>query len=502
MKKPNILLITCDQMRADAMGCCNHPVVKTPNLDALAASGVTFTNAFTPYPVCEPARASITTGYYPHKCLTFNPASGGEEINKDTPVLGAELNKRGYSTYAMGKLHYHPYSPPGEPKVTHGIETVEFAESGRWANLYDGAAGLEDYLDYLETVGWGGYSRAHAIGNNDIFPSVSPLPQEHYVDSWVASRAIAHMQQHVDDTPDKPFFMWASFPKPHSPYDPPRPYDAMYDPRDIPPPIGTIEDIRERELHEVRQKYFDYHWDTVSDAAKQVILAHYYGLISFQDKQVGRMLEFLESAGIRDNTVVIFTSDHGDMMGDFGLYFKTLMYRASVNVPFIVSYPKEWPTNAVSDELVGLQDIFPTILAFTGEPRQEKTPDSIDLTPLINGKAKGRKSYVAYFSTKESTGATRAMITDKQYKYIYNACGSVEELYDMTNDPHELNNLAPLRKHAKRLTKMRDQLLKWCLDNNHSQMLEDGHFICPGIWGWYMRGADTKKHGMFGRRKY
>jgi len=499
-KKPNILLIMCDQMRPDAMGCAGNHVIQTPNLDTLAATGVNFANAYTPYPVCEPARASITTGMYPHKCLAFNEESGGEEIGKEFPVLGTELSNLGYSTYAMGKLHYHPYTPPGRPKVTHGIQTVEFAESGRWANMYNGAAGLEDYLDYLHTVGWGGYSRPLAIGNNDIFPAVSPLPQEHYVDSWVAGRSIAHMQQHLEDTPDKPFFMWASFPKPHSPYDPPRPYDAMYDPRGIPAPTGTIDDIQSRGLDDAFAKYYKYHWDTVSDAAKQVILAHYYGLISFQDKQVGRMLEFLESAGIRDNTVVIFTSDHGDMMGDFGLYFKTLMYRASVNVPFIVSYPNAWPANVVSDELVGLQDIFPTLLAFAG--KQQKDTDGLDLTPIINGGEKGRDTYVAYFCTGENPDGMRIMIANKEHKYIYNVCGGVEELYDMKNDVQELHNLADIPEHAAKSNEMRTRLQKWCADNNHHDMLDGGklkYVPRPDMTGCVPQKA---LNGLFGRRKY
>jgi len=496
MKKPNILLITCDQMRADAMGCSGNKIVKTPNLDALAASGINFANAFTPYPVCEPARASITTGMYPHKCLAFNHKSGGEEIT-DFPVLGTELTKLGYSTYAMGKLHYHPYTAPGQPKVTHGIQHVEFAESGRWVNLYDGAAGLEDYLDYLQTVGWGGYSRAHAIGNNDIFPAVSPLPEEHCVDSWVAGRAVSYMQQHLDDTPDKPFFMWASFPKPHSPYDPPRPYDAMYDPRSIPAPIGTIEDIRARGLDEDYARYFKYQWDTVSDAAKQVILAHYYGLISFQDKQVGRMLDFLQQAGVRDNTIVIFTADHGDMMGDFGLYFKTVMYRGSINIPFIISYPNGLPANIVSDELVGLQDIFPTLLAFAG--KADFDTDGQNLAPIIKGEQPGRESYVAYFCTDEYPQSGRAMFNTKEYKYIYNVSGGVEELYDMKNDPYEQSNLATKPEYAALLWEKRSELHRWCVENNHSQMLDGSGFkTLPKPDAASLKPIQN----MFGRRRF
>ena len=297
VRRPNVLVLMCDQMRADALGCNGNPVIRTPNLDYLARTGVNFPMAYTPNPICVPARACMTTGSYPHKCTGVKSNSG--TILPGFPLMGEEFSRRGYATYGMGKLHFLPYLGPGE-RTTYGIEVTEITESGRLVSQYNGAAELEDYIDYLKTVGWEGYSRGSGLGNNDIFATASPLPKEHYVDGWVTDRSIFYLKKHLDERPEQPFFMFTSYPKPHSPYDPPRPYDIMYDPRDMPRPAGGIEDIRSRGLDLFYERHFAYDWCTLSDAAKQVIKAHYYGLISYQDEQIGRILTFLRSKGILD----------------------------------------------------------------------------------------------------------------------------------------------------------------------------------------------------------
>lgn len=239
MPSPNILFITCDQMRWDCMACAGNPVIRTPNLDALAACGTRFCNAFTPDPICVPARASIMTGNYPQVCTGTKENRGG--IRADQPLLTATLKSAGYKTYALGKLHFLPYAAPGQPRTTHGFDHVEWTESGRILKEHDPRGqlrGVEDYFDYLNDQGWHGYARAHGIGNNDVRPCPSPLPAEHYVDAWIADRSIAAMDRHRAEHGEAPFFLWMSSPKPHSPYDPPRPYDNLYDPRDIPRPFG------------------------------------------------------------------------------------------------------------------------------------------------------------------------------------------------------------------------------------------------------------------------
>ncbi len=497
MNKPNILFIMCDQMRYDAIGCNGNDIIHTPNLNRLAQSGVNFSNCYTPNPICVPARATITTGFYPHKCTGVK--KNGGSIKEGYPLLGEELNRRGYETYAMGKLHYLPYDSKKENRTTYGIKNVELAESGRMLAKFDPEhkqRGIEDYHDYLHTVGWGGYSRGDAIGNNDIFPSSTPVPEEYFVDTWVADRAIYHMEKHASEKPETPFFMWASFPKPHSPYNPPHPYDKMYDPRDMPPPVGDISDVIERGVDNSYLEYWDFMWDKLSPETKKVIKAHYYGLITLQDKQIGRLLDFLEEKGLRENTIIIYTADHGDMMGDFGLYFKRVFYNGSVRIPLMISYPPKIKGGSVSDELVGLQDLLPTILSLTGEPLGQRV-DGGDLTGTVLEGKPVRDYYIAQCGDSPDQ---QYMVADREWKYIYHEYGGVEELYNLKNDPSELNNLSGSKETetAGRLEKMRSYLTEWCIENKDSMMIENGK----------LKSLEKKKLDLpkrvdpFGRRYY
>ena len=237
--RPNILLIMADQLRADALGCYGNAVCRTANLDALAAGGVLFERCHTPDPICVPARATIVTGNYPHVCTGVKDNSG--RVGDDQTKMAGHFAACGYETYACGKLHFVPYAPPGEPRRLYGFQHCDLTESGRLVNQFDprGARrGLEDYIDYLADVGWAGYSRAHGSGNNDVRPCPSPLPAEHHVDHWVADCTIRRLNEHLARRGDQPFLIFCSFPKPHSPYDPPPEFAGLYDPREVPPPRG------------------------------------------------------------------------------------------------------------------------------------------------------------------------------------------------------------------------------------------------------------------------
>lgn len=478
IKKPNILFIMVDQMRYDSLGCNGNAVIKTPNIDRLARMGVNFGNSYTPSPICVPARASLTTGFYPHKCTGIKDNDG--PIKPGFPLIGEELSKRNYKTYTMGKLHYLPYTGSGEKRTTYGIETTELCESGRIVAQYDPECkltGLEDYLDYLKTVGWGGYSRGNGMGNNDVYPATSSIPEEHFVDTWITNRSIYHMEKHLEEYPDKPFFMWTSFPKPHSAYDPPRPYDSMYDPREMPEPAGSIENIKKNGLDLLYNEHKRFMWDKLSVECKKQIKANYYGLISLQDKLIGRMIEFLENRGILNDTLIIYTTDHGDMLGDHGLFFKRVFYNSSVKIPLIISYPKKIPGNQKCQYLVGLQDLLPTICGLTGEQLDVNT-DGIDLSPILqNYKAKPVRQY--YVSQCNDGREQQYMITDGVWKFIYTAYGAVEELYNIDSDPSELDNLIHSKDEeaAKVALCLKEELTGWCLNNEDNQIINGGQLL-------------------------
>lgn len=508
MKKPNVLLITGDHARHDAVAANHDPkasnslgsVIKTPNLDRLANDGVSFANSFTTNPICVPGRASITTGNYPHKA-TGKKGNGGR-IKDDQPILARDFAAAGYATYAVGKLHYVPYSPPGEPRLLHGFQKAELCEEGRIISSFDPLGktkGLEDYHDYLESVGWGGYERAHCIGNNDVHPCASPMPAEHHEESWVANRTIANLSEHLDGGSDKPFLMWMSFTKPHPPYDPPRPYDDMYDPRTMPEPLGGWEndEIMKGRDRELENRRYVYGYDRLSEQAVRVARAYYCGMMSFQDEMIGKVLDFLEEKNVKEETIVIYTADHGDLLGDFGRFFKTCMIDGSVKVPFIWRVPGlDGGDNHRRIQLVGLQDVMPTLCSLCGVTPGGSS-DGIDLTPILQDEgAKGRDFYVS--QTCESPGQ-KYMIRTPQWKYIYSEIGGVEELYDSSRDDYELDNLAGKPESKGVLEQLRKTLLDWCVENGDDGMVVDGKLAASGEDNLKPRSINP---GVFGWRKY
>ena len=437
-KRPNILIICADQLRTDALGFHGNPICRTPALDALAAESIVFENAFSPNPICVPARAAITTGNYSHLATGFKANTG--RIRDNQPKLAEHFASFGYRTYACGKLHYVPYSPPGQKRLLHGFGECDLTESGRLVGEFDPTyqlRGLEDYIDYLADVGWCGYSRAHGVGNNDVRPCPSPLPEEHHVEHWVADRAIERLRQHRRSRADQPFLIWYGSPKPHSPYDPPAKYAAMYDPRQLPPPLGDESMLADRDPS-IEVTRVSLAQTSLSPAARHVVKAYYYGLVSFQDAQIARVVQALKQEGVYDETIIVFTCDHGDLLGDFGAYFKGNFLNPSVRVPLVIKAPHS-PAGAQRRQLAGLQDILPTLAALAGCPLSQAV-QGLDLSgALLYDRAATRE---LFYSQCMDSPRQSAMITDGRWKYCYAQWGATEELYDLAGDPHELENLA------------------------------------------------------------
>ncbi len=496
MKPPNILLITADQFRWDALGCMGDPVIQTPHLDRLASRGTLFDNAFSPDPICVPARASIMTGNYPQVCTGCTGNSG--RIREGQPLLPELLKTVGYRTYALGKLHFVPYAPPGEPRLVHGFEHVELTESGRILQQFDPRGeqtGLEDYFDYLKDVGYAGYTRAHGIGNNDVRPCRSPLPPEHTVDHWIADCTLRQLSRHRAESPDQPFFIWMSSPKPHSPYDPPDPYDKLYDPREVPPPFGD-ESLLDTINPWIERQRISHAQETLSPQARQVIKAYYYSCITWLDAMIGRVLNRLEAEGLLDDTLILFTADHGDLMGDFGAWFKSNHMNGSVRVPFIAAGPGV-ARSAISHALVGLQDILPTFAAAAGATIGQPVHGR-DLSPVLRDS--GATVREMYYATTLEGDFTSAMVCDGRWKYIYSVANATEELYDQVTDRCERNNLVTVGTCEEILQHMRARLVEQAGRFEDAILLPDGQLRCSRIdreairstrvgtsmgWRWY-----------------
>lgn len=490
-KARNVLVLLADHARHDAVACNADPkascslarVVRTPNLDRLAAEGVSFRNSYTTNPICVPARASIITGNYPHRC-TGTKGNGGT-IGPDQVKMADLFGRSGYITCAIGKLHYLPYSPPGRPRLLHGFQVAELWEEGRMLARFDPAGasqGLEDYHDYLKGVGWGGYERAHGAGNNDVHPTVSPLPAEHYADAWVAERGVVFLRDHLSRGPDQPFLLLASFAKPHPPYDPPRPWDSMYDPRTIPPPLGGwgSEGLLEGRDVELRRRLKIYGWDRLSPEAVQLARACYCALMSFQDEMIGRLLGCLDELGIADSTAVLYTSDHGDLLGDLGRFFKASMFDAAAKVPLIWRVPGVIPRDGprTRDQLAGLHDILPTLCALT-EVALPKPVDGEDVSPILRDPdTAGRQEFLC--QTGDSP-CQKYMVRTPEWKYVYCELGGTEELYDTSRADYELHNLAGNPRYEEVRARLRQRLLQWCAEHEDQQMIRGGRLAASSV---------------------
>jgi arylsulfatase A-like enzyme len=488
--RPNILLITADQLRGDALGCYANPICRTPHLDRLAAGGVLFERAYAPNPICVPSRASITTGNYSHRATGTKRNSG--RIGADQVKLAEHFAAGGYRTYACGKLHYVPYSAPNQPRLLHGFQTCDLTESGRILAEFDPRgrqAGLEDYFDYLAQVGWRGYTRGHGTGNNDVRPCRSPLPAEHHVDHWVADRAIQRLREHAASGSRQPCLMWCSFPKPHPPYDPPAPWEGLYDPRELPPPVGSAELLEDRNpmLEYQRRKLAH---DSLSPEALQVIRAYYYGLVSFQDQQVGRVLAELDRLGLAGDTLIIYTSDHGDLMGDFGTFFKSNFLEGSVRVPLILAGPG-LPAGQRRRQLAGLQDLLPTLARLTDCPLPQAV-DGLNLAEALRDADAPTRP--VFYSQCLDDPHQSAMVTDGRWKYCYSQWGGVQELYDLQADPRELLNLATKPDYKTLSQSWRQRLIEEARRVGDDGLLVDGQLATSPLDRQELR--QTPVHGM------
>jgi arylsulfatase A-like enzyme len=462
----NVIYIIADQMRWDALACNGAEFMKTPNFDRLAREGVNFSCTYSGNPVCVPARGILATGCWSHICMDPEALNGnGGRIMPEHIHIARLLKQQGYGTYGIGKCHAIPY------KINHGFDVFEVAEEGRLEmGRHNGTVpedAVEDYIEYLKCEGYEGMQRAHGIGNNDARAGAAPLPEEHYVDTWATTRSLECLDQHLKSQRGNPFYLQLGFVKPHAPYDPPAPYDRMYDPREIPPPWGSEADLEGR--NPAMKSFPDqYLLNRMSPMAVLYSRAHYFGLVSFLDKQVGRILDWLDQNNLADETIVVFTSDHGDNIGDHGLFFKTFFTEGAARIPFLLRAP-----GLDSNEVpcpVGQEDVMPTICDLLGV----NIPNEVNgesLVKLANGTGGKERQYAV--SQHLSGNDMTLMIRDEQYKYCFARYGATEELYDMKNDPHELNNLSKEPAMKDKLMAMRHLAQDWCMESGHEPLMKD-----------------------------
>ena len=468
---PNILLITSDQQRYDTLGINHNPLLRTPHLDGLAAEGVNFDRAYVTNPVCVASRACIQTGRYTHQ----HGVEYMETVVDSTPGLPPwevtfmeRLQTAGYHTAAFGKMHMYPAKGFHESKLSGG-------QGARWDQPYGlplGPSPLEnEYATWLEARRPGGFAAVHAQRRQPEYQELgsavpSVLPLEDYVDTWVMQNCIDFLQGREGN--EQPFFLWCGFLNPHTPLDAPEPYDRLYDPAQISVPDTFSAEISDRPaFYADRQRKFR-QMPSLQAAHTKIrrMLAFYYGLCTMLDDLSGRLFNALRETGFWDNTLILYTSDHGDMMGDFAMTGKANFMEGSIHVPLIVKPPRSNGNGKQSvpvarsriSDLVEVMDVAATVLDYAGLPRP-KQMEARTLRPLIEGTGVGKDQVLCEYTSNDKQLKGKCLRTDR-YKYVIWTPGREEELYDMQLDPQERHNFAADPEQASVLSELRTRLLE------------------------------------------
>ncbi|MBN1402760.1 MAG: sulfatase-like hydrolase/transferase [Anaerolineae bacterium] len=424
--KPNIIFIMPDQLRVDFLSCYDAGFIETPHIDSLAEQGVIYGNAYSPHPVCVPARISLITGM---DAIKTGVLDNGQTLRPDYGACGIQtwpeiLNQAGYYTIATGKMHFYPW----EKRL--GFQRRIIAEDKLWGYIQD------DYYHYLKAAG---YDKTLFVDSPDYHRNqmalISPVPWEYTCDYYVGHQSARWIEEYEGD---QPFAMMVGFPGPHSPYDPAREF-ATFDPEKMPEPLAAVpDDTRIMRGKRTRSDSPRRSWYAVrndSPPTRELYLrqrAYYAGLIKQIDHEVGVILEALRKKGILDNTVIIFSTDHGDYLGDHGLGGKASYYEAACHIPMLVRHPAIQESLACQD-LVTLTDVTATILALAGCQVPSYT-DAQPLPALGLTLAPPRDRVV---------GALRNgwMLYDGEWKLVKYAGGGAH-LFNLKEDPTEQNNLA------------------------------------------------------------
>lgn len=446
-ERPNVVLICCDHLRADNLGCNGHPAILTPQIDKLAAGGVNFRAAMSESPVCVPARRILMTGMGPygvhmHDYHETQPFPEG-------PKLADCMTRAGYQTFASGKLHVFPQ------RNRIGFEDVQLHEEGRLL----GGTKYDDYELFLHEHGQGHLAYTHGLGNNQYGVRVSPVPERYTSTHWTAEKAMEFVERR---DPTRPFFLYVSFDKPHPPITPPQEYWDMY--RDVVMPAPAYGDWPDRKLPSMIRAARDSHnWDGIRDhpLGFQPSLRGFAAMISHIDAMIGCLVGQLREAGQLEDTWFLLTSDHGDALFDHGAFAKSHFLRGSSNVPFIVRPPQNWrkkhgvPTGRVDERTpVGLMDIMPTILEAAGVER----PASLEGQSVL-GRIKSSEADFRPYSCGRCGSAFA--VTDGRTRYHYFADDGIELLFDLQKDPLECRDLSEDAAWKGSLDEARARLVDW-----------------------------------------
>ncbi|MCA9114116.1 MAG: sulfatase-like hydrolase/transferase [Planctomycetaceae bacterium] len=424
--RPHVLLITADHWPASLLGIAGHPVIQTPTLDQLARCGRRFPRAYSECPVCIPARRTLLTGTSPrvHGDRTFQVTL---PMPDHLPTLPGLFRDAGYQAYAVGKVHVFPQ------RARVGFNDVILAEEGRphWGVL-------DDYDIFLGDRGYAGRQFDHGMSNNEYSTRTWHLPDDTHVTNWTAQQ-MCRMIRRRD--PTMPGFWYLSFTHPHPPLVPLEYYWNFYQQLDPPLP-ETGEWAQDESLLPYRLRLQRAGWHCSTEIEIRTALRAFYALCTQIDHQIRLVIGTLREEGLLDNTIILFTADHGDMLGTHGMWAKRLYYEGSAAVPMILVGTKgdeRVGTQQVDHRPVGWQDILPTLLDLAGI----EVPESVTGQSMVSAEPRA----TLYGECNEGETATR-MLHEGRYKLIYYAAGNVLQLFDLEDDPTELLDLSTSADHT------------------------------------------------------
>ena len=475
MAKPNILFICTDQQRSDSLGCYGNQQVRSPNIDSIADAGVRFKRHITPMQICSPSRATMITGLYPrnHQLIT-----NGKALPESVPTLTQTLADAGYQTHAVGKQHLQPILAPAELNMPDSRAFWDKPDAANWNGPYYGYQTIDLLLGESDTAQIAGHY-AHWLRENypeyvdhlkpkmaDQEPPAdldeiwrSAMPTECHYNTWITDRAVDYLAK--QDAKQSPFCLFVSFPDPHHPFDPPGDYADRYNPADMPLPDVTAQDLKSRppyaaDLFPKGQGFRKLYWqadegaeagssittDEISDESLQRAIAYTHAQVEMIDEGVGRLLAQLKQSGVDDNTIVVFTSDHGEYLGNHGLLHKgPASYRQLTELSFIVSGPGI-QSGAEVNSLTSHIDLMPTLLDLAKVSSEVKV-DGVSLKPLLIGREQRIRDYTfgEYHPTVRQDLYNQTVYKDQWRMTLYPGLPEWGELFDLDADPLEHQNL-------------------------------------------------------------
>ncbi len=427
-RSPNVLFIVTDQQRFDTIGALGNSHIHTPNLDRLVARGAVCEHAYSPCPVCVPARYAIrtgrdplTTGYFQNEPPIL--AEGYPAVTEERcgEFLARAMRRRGYRTFGIGKFHTIPV------KEDLGYDVYQRCEE------------MDGYPDSYAQFIWAHPAYRHIEQlhgeRTEMYyqPQMSPLPAELTAERWATDRAI----EQITKVDDRPYFGVLSFVGPHPPFAPPVPFNRMYDPDRMRDPIVGPESVDLMDPRVEWNRYFVFAED-LSNAHIRTLRARYYGEISYIDSCVGRVIDTIEQRSDADDTLIVFTSDHGEFLGDHRAVQKENFFEESAHVSMLVSLPTRIKPGTRIAQTVMLTDLFGLATSAASSPELR---DGIDLMALLEGRPASTPRTRFGFSSAPGSLHFRMMALTNTWKYVFHANGGGELLFDPVHDPHEHRNL-------------------------------------------------------------